>query len=90
MEFDADRQKLEHPVEFLNHHQDKLVIIAEIHRAPHLFEALRGIIDTSRRNGNDTGRFLLLGSASIDLMRQSETLAGRITYIVGAEKWIVH
>ena len=46
-----------------------------------MFEALRGIIDTSRRNGNDTGRFLLLGSASIDLMRQSETLAGRITYI---------
>ena len=81
MEFDADRQKLEHPVEFLSHHQDKLVIIDEIHRAPHLFEALRGIIDTSRRNGNDTGRFLLLGSASIDLMRQSETLAGRITYI---------
>lgn len=81
LEFDADRQKLAHPVEFLNHHQDKLVIIDEIHRAPHLFEALRGIIDTGRRNSNDTGRFLLLGSASIDLMRQSETLAGRITYI---------
>ena len=81
LEFDADRQKLANPVEFLNYHQDKLVIIDEIHRAPHLFEALRGLIDKGRRNGNDTGRFLLLGSASIELMRQSETLAGRISYV---------
>ncbi len=81
LELESDRKKLDDPVQFLDIHQDKLVIIDEIHRAPHLFEALRGIIDRGRRNGNDTGRFLLLGSASIDLMRQSETLAGRISYV---------
>ena len=81
LELEADRKKLTDPVQFLNFHQDKLVIIDEIHRVPYLFEALRGIIDESRRRGNDSGRFLLLGSASIDLMRQSETLAGRISYV---------
>lgn len=81
LELEADRKKLTDPVQFLNFHQDKLVIIDEIHRLPYLFEALRGIIDEGRRQGNDSGRFLLLGSASIDLMRQSETLAGRISYV---------
>jgi hypothetical protein len=47
-----------------------------------LFEALRGIIDAGRRAGHRTGRFLILGSASMDLLRQSgETLAGRIAYV---------
>jgi hypothetical protein len=46
------------------------------------FEALRGIIDAGRRAGHRTGRFLILGSATIDLLRQSgESLAGRITYV---------
>ena len=74
----ADRDKLSEPAQFLKLHEDRLVILDEIHRIPHLFEALRGIIDDGRRRGKGTGRFLLLGSASIDLMRQSETLAGRI------------
>ena len=77
----ADREKLSDPVQFLRPHADKLVILDEIHRVPTLFEALRGIIDEGRRTGADAGRFLLLGSASIDLMRQSETLAGRIEYV---------
>ena len=81
LEASADRAKLSDPVAYLAQHKDKLVILDEIHRMPDLFEALRGIIDQGRRTGQGTGRFLLLGSASIDLMRQSETLAGRIEYI---------
>jgi predicted AAA+ superfamily ATPase len=54
----------------------------EIHRAPGLFEVLRGIIDDRRAARDRYGRFLLLGSAAIELMRQaSETLAGRVAYV---------
>ena len=82
LEAAADRDKLSDPVLFLDRHVDKLVILDEIHRVPALFEALRGIIDTGRRAGHRTGRFLILGSATLDLLRQSgESLAGRITYI---------
>ena len=77
----ADREKLSDPDAFLGLHADKLVILDEIHRTPELFNSLRGIIDQGRREGRGQGRFLLLGSASIELMRQSETLAGRIEYI---------
>jgi predicted AAA+ superfamily ATPase len=78
----GDREKLSDPVLFLSQHVDELVVLDEIHRMPALFEALRGIIDAGRRSGHRTGRFLILGSASIDLLRQSgETLAGRIEYI---------
>jgi predicted AAA+ superfamily ATPase len=49
---------------------------------PELFQTLRGIIDEGRRKGKGVGRFLVLGSASIDLLRQSgESLAGRIAYV---------
>ena len=82
LEATADRDKLSDPVLFLGKHADKLVILDEIHRVPALFEALRGIIDTGRRTGHRTGRFLILGSAAIDLLRQSgESLAGRIAYV---------
>ncbi len=58
------------------------MILDEIHRAPELFQTLRGLIDEGRRQGRRTGRFLILGSAAIDLLRQSgETLAGRIAYV---------
>ena len=77
----SDREKLGTTDQFLRFHDDKLVILDEVHQAPGLFEILRGVIDEGRRTGKGTGRFLLLGSASIDLMRQSETLAGRIEYI---------
>jgi len=78
----SDREKLTEPRLYLDAHVDKLVILDEIHRVPALFEALRGIIDAGRRAGHRTGRFLMLGSASIELLRQSsETLAGRIEYV---------
>ena len=77
-----DRAKLSDPSAFLSAHEERLVILDEIHRAPQVFEALRGVIDRGRRRGHRTGRFLLLGSASLDLMRQSgESLAGRISYV---------
>ena len=60
----------------------KLVVVDEIHRLPNLFETLRGIIDDRRAAAARRGQFLLLGSASIDLMSQaSETLAGRVAYV---------
>ncbi len=77
-----DREKLKHPTLFLSRNEEKLVILDEIHRMPELFQTLRGLIDQGRRKGLRTGRFLVLGSASIDLLRQSgESLAGRIEYI---------
>lgn len=82
LESHVDRAKLAEPELYLADHQDKLVILDEVHRLPGLFQSLRGIIDSGRRRGLRTGRFLLLGSASIDLMKQSsETLAGRIAYL---------
>lgn len=82
LEATADRDKLADPVLFLGKQTDKLVVLDEIHRVPALFDALRGIIDAGRRAGIRTGRFLILGSAAIDLLRQSgETLAGRIAYV---------
>lgn len=77
-----ERAKLANPTAFLSAYEDRLVILDEIHRAPDLFLTLRGLIDQGRSRGQRTGRFLLLGSASLDLMRQSgESLAGRISYI---------
>lgn len=77
-----DRNRLAEPVLYLDGVDDRLVILDEIHRAPELFQTLRGIIDRGRRQGKGVGRFLILGSASIDLLRQSgESLAGRISYL---------
>ncbi|MCO6187624.1 ATP-binding protein [Rhizobium sp. L1K21] len=82
LESDADRAKLEEPELYLKDHADKLVILDEVHRMPGLFQNLRGLIDRNRRKGRKTGQYLLLGSASIDLLKQSgETLAGRIAYL---------
>ena len=82
LESDADRAKLSEPELYLSGHEDKLVILDEVHRVPNLFQALRGLIDKGRRKGLRSGRFLLLGSASIDLLKQSgESLAGRIAYL---------
>jgi uncharacterized protein len=78
----ADRDKLEDPTLFLKAFEDDLVILDEIHRVPEIFSELRGIIDHGRRNGRGIGRFLILGSAALDMLRQSsETLAGRIEYV---------
>lgn len=86
MERPADRLRLDDADAYLRAQQGKLVIIDEIQRAPGLFEILRGIIDEQRAAGQKFGHFLLLGSAALDLMRQSsETLAGRVSYLeIGA------
>ena len=82
LEAREDRDKLSDPALFLRAYEDRLVILDEIHRVPELFQALRGLIDQGRRHGRRYGRFLVLGSASIDLLRQSgESLAGRIAYV---------
>jgi predicted AAA+ superfamily ATPase len=73
---------LAEPELYLADHLDELVVLDEVHRAPGLFEALRGSIDRGRREGRRAGRFLLLGSAALDLLAQSgETLAGRIAFV---------
>src|SRR5579859_7844561 len=82
LESARDRGKLADPELFLGGYEDRLVILDEIHRMPELFQTLRGLIDQGRRRGHRAGRFLILGSASIDLLRQSgESLAGRIEYV---------
>lgn len=79
LESERDRAKLAQPELYLADHLDKLVILDEVHRAPGLFPVLRGLIDQARRSGKRAGLYLLLGSASLDLLQQSgETLAGRI------------
>lgn len=78
----ADREKLADAALYLAGHEDKLVILDEVQRMPELFQSLRGLIDRGRRRNIRAGRFLLLGSASIDLLKQSgESLAGRIAYV---------
>lgn len=82
LESEADRAKLSEPELYLAQHADKLVILDEIQRTPQIFRSLRGLIDAGRRRGLGKGRFLMLGSASIDLLKQSsESLAGRIRYL---------
>jgi len=82
LESEADRARLADPELYFEDHLDELVILDEIHRAPGVFEPLRGAIDRGRRKNRGVGRFLLLGSAAIDLLAQSgETLAGRIAYV---------
>lgn len=82
LESEADRAKLAEPELYLAQHEDELVVLDEIQRTPHLFQSLRGLVDAGRRRGRGKGRFLVLGSASIDLLRQSsESLAGRIRYL---------
>lgn len=79
LESDTDNVKLSDPESYLSAYESNLVILDEVHRKPELFKVLRGLIDSGRRKGIQAGRFLLLGSASLDLLKQSgETLAGRI------------
>lgn len=82
LESPSDAAKLSEPELYLSAHEDKLVILDEVQRMPHLFQILRGLIDSGKRKGLTAGRFLLLGSASLDLLHQSgESLAGRIAYL---------
>ena len=82
LESERDRAKLAQAELYLSEHLDKLVILDKVHRVPDLFPTLRGLIDRARRDGKRAGQYLLLGSASLDLLHQSgETLAGRIAYL---------
>lgn len=77
LENPADFNKLSDPLLYLEPLRDKTVILDEVQRVPSLFPLLRGLIDRHRI----PGRFILLGSAAPDLIRDaSETLAGRIAY----------
>ena len=78
LERESDRAAMQRPELFFAAHRDRLLVLDEVQFVPHLFSALRPEIDADRR----AGRFLLLGSASGDLLRQSgESLAGRVSYL---------
>lgn len=82
LESPGDRARLSDPEAYFEGQRGRLVILDEIHRVPELFAVLRGVVDRRRRAGLRTGQFLVLGSASLDLLKQSsESLAGRITFV---------
>ncbi len=82
LESPEDLLKMDDPIAYFSRYGNKLIVLDEIQRVPDLFKTLRGIIDSYRQQGKKGEQFLLLGSASMDLMRQSaESLAGRIRYI---------
>lgn len=82
LERPADRRLLDDADAYFTAHAKELIVLDEIQRAPEIFSVLRGQIDDRRRMGGAGGKFLILGSASMDLLRQSsESLAGRISYL---------
>ena len=82
LESPSDLAKLAEPELYLQAKLDQLVILDEIHRTHHLFNVLRGLIDEARRQDRRAGLYLLLGSASLELLRQSgESLAGRVSFL---------
>lgn len=77
LERPSDLQKLHDAEWFLTSQKEKLICIDEIQRKPELFPVIRSLADEWKQ----PGKFLILGSASRDLLRQSsESLAGRISY----------
>lgn len=82
LENPSDLEKLADARGYLGAQRGRLIVLDEVQRAPGLFQELRGLIDERIHDGEAAGHFLLLGSASIDLLRQSsESLAGRIAYL---------
>ncbi|MES2663268.1 MAG: ATP-binding protein [Pseudomonadota bacterium] len=82
LENPRDRQQLNDPEAYFSMYADHLIVLDEIQRVPEIFQILRGQIDARRRMQTKGGKFLILGSASMDLLRQSsESLAGRISFI---------
>jgi predicted AAA+ superfamily ATPase len=82
LERPSDLAKLADPELYLGKFADHLIVLDEIQRLPDIFPVLRSLVDERRRAGENAAQFLLLGSASPDLLRQtSETLAGRISYL---------
>ncbi len=92
LESQPDLQRLQNP-EMVLGSLEGIVILDEIQRLPELFNVLRVLVDRPER----TTRFLILGSASPDLVKNvSETLAGRVEFIklsgfdvgeTGADSW---
>lgn len=81
LESPTAQAKLSDPETYFELHKGKLIILDEVQRVPELFQILRGVIDRRRREGLKSGQFLILGSASLELLKQSsETLAGRIAF----------
>ncbi|NML20231.1 ATP-binding protein [Pseudoflavitalea sp. G-6-1-2] len=81
LETPSEIVKLKNPESFFNLNIGKLIILDEVQRMPEVFAVLRGAIDRRRKEGFRTAQFLILGSASLDLLQQSsESLAGRIAY----------
>lgn len=77
LENPRDVSKLTDPLLFFENNQDKCIIIDEVQIKKELFPIIRAVIDQKR----EPGRFILLGSASPELIRDaSESLAGRIYY----------
>ncbi len=82
LERPSNLARLTDPELYLSGYSDRLIILDEVQRLPDLFPVLRSLVDERRRAGEKTAQFLLLGSASPDLLQQSsESLAGRISYL---------
>jgi hypothetical protein len=82
LENPVDLEKLSDARGYLGAQRGRFIVLDEVQRTPGLFQVLRGLIDERIHQGEPAGHFLLLGSASIDLLRQSgESLAGRIAYL---------
>jgi predicted AAA+ superfamily ATPase len=78
LQLESDRLKLSNPEQFFSYNEDKQICLDEVQRVPGIYSTLKSIIDKNRR----AGRFIILGSASRDLIKQSsESLAGRIGYL---------
>ena len=71
------RARLQNPELFFQANRQRLIVLDEVQHMPEIFSVLRGEIDQDRRNG----RFLILGSASFQLLQQSQSLAGRLTLV---------
>ena len=82
LELESDLARLDDAEAYLRRYDNQLLIIDEVQRKPDLFTTLRSLVDMRKRNGERSAHFLLLGSASRDLLQHSsETLAGRIAYL---------
>jgi len=78
LQLESDRLKISNPEQYFSFNKDKQICLDEIQRVPEIFSTLRSTIDKERR----PGRFIILGSASRELIKQSsESLAGRIGYL---------
>ena len=81
LERPSDLAKIQEPELYLRDQHNTLVILDEVQRLPELFPVLRGVIDERIASGETTTQFLLLGSASLDVVQgASESLAGRVSY----------